>query len=133
MFSRVLSPALSDALAVKGKKIGTVAGFGVGGAYIAKNGKDIFQSGINALKSADSVSVKKAKAIAVGVCAAVVGGLALVGRITGGLIGKAIDKKKEKQLEAKNILADAIQEVINKGDVKTFSLEEFEKLVEESK
>ena len=25
----------------KGKKIGTIAGFGVGGVYVAKNGKDI--------------------------------------------------------------------------------------------
>ncbi len=123
----------STTSAQKGKKIGTVAGFGVGGAYIAKNGKDIFQSGINALKSADSASVKKAKAIAVGVCAAVVGGLALVGRITGGLIGKAIDKKKEKELEIKTILADAVQKEIDKGSVKTFSVEEIEEILKKSK
>lgn len=108
----------------KGKKIGTVAGFGVGGAYVAKNGKDIFQSGINALKSADSVSVKKAKAIALGVCTAVVGGLALVGRITGGLIGKAIDKKNEKQMNINQQVADAVQKVIDNDNVKTYSIDE---------
>ncbi len=106
----------------KGKKIGTIAGLGVGGAYVAKNGKDIFQSGINALKSADSVNVKKAKAIAFGVCAIVVGGMALVGRITGGLIGKAMDKKKEKQLEIQNMLAGAIQKEIDIGNNKPVSI-----------
>lgn len=108
----------------KGKRIGTIAGFGVGGVYVAKNGKDIFQSGINALKTADSVNVKKAKAIALGVCAVVVGGLALVGRITGGLIGKAMDKKKEKQLEIQNMFAGAIQNEIDKGNHKPVSISE---------
>ena len=116
----------------KGKKIGTVAGFGVGGAYVAKNGKDIFQSGLNALKSADSASVKKAKAIAFGVCAAVVGGLALVGRITGGLIGKIIDKKNDKQEKLQNELPDALQKVIDEDNLKTFYVEELEELAKES-
>ena len=114
----------------KGKKIGTIAGFGVGGVYVAKNGKDIFQSGINALKTADSVNVKKAKAIALGVCAVVVGGLALVGRITGGLIGKAMDKKKEKQLEIQNMFAGAIQNEIDKGNHKPVSISELKAKLE---
>ena len=114
----------------KGKKIGTIAGFGVGSAYVAKNGKDIFQSGINALTTADSANVKKAKAIALGVCAFVVGGLALVGRITGGLIGKAMDKKKEKQLEIQNMFAGAIQNEIDKGNHKPVSISELKAKLE---
>ena len=114
----------------KGKKIGTIAGFGVGGVYVAKNGKDIFQSGINALKTADSINVKKAKAIALGVCAVVVGGLALVGRITGGFIGKVIDKNKEKQMQNQDLLTAAIQKKIDDGSFKTNSISELKAKLE---
>lgn len=114
----------------KGKRIGTIAGFGVGSAYVAKNGKDIFQSGINALTTADSVNVKKAKAIALGVCAVVVGGLALVGRITGGFIGKVIDKNNEKKMQNQDLLTAAIQKKIDDGSFKTNSISELKAKLE---
>ncbi len=86
-----------------GKRIGTIGGLGVSGAYIFKNRKDIF---VNAVGSAmeqleaqgiKSISKNKALLMAGGIAAAAVGLTALVGRAIGGTIGKMIDKHNAKK------------------------------------
>lgn len=116
-----VSAVNSSTATQKGKKIGTVAGFGVGGAYVAKNGKDVFESAMKTLNEAsqDVLSKNKATAIAVGVCAAVIGGLALAGRAIGTAVGKIVDKHNEKK--AIENIKEGLAEEIAKGNV---SLEE---------
>ena len=116
----------------KGKRIGTVAGLGVGGAYVAKSGKDVFESALKTLNSAsqDVASKNKATAIAVGVCVAVIGGLTLAGRVIGSALGKMVDKHNEKKA-TKELISKVIQEEVNSGNVNAISINELEKLTKE--
>ena len=85
-----------------GKRIGAAAGIGLSGAYLIKNRKDIFENALNsALNNLKEHNIEfsrnKALGITIGVCA--VGSLIVtgIGRLIGGLIGKAVDKHNEKK------------------------------------
>lgn len=83
---------------VKGKKIGTAAGFTAGAGYLAKTGKDAF---INASKESLEKLGSKKPGIAIQ-CAVYAGiiGIAVAGaRVIGGAIGSAIDKMHQHKTE----------------------------------
>jgi len=101
----------------KGKKIGTAAGLGAGGAYLLKNRKDIFetavQQGMNQLQAAGkNVSKNTAYVVAGGVCALGLGAAAVAGRAIGGLIGKVIDQiaLKKAVSNVKKAVAEAVSQ-----------------------
>lgn len=121
-----ISPIHSTNTTQKGKKIGTVAGFGVGSAYVLKNAKDTF---INATTvAAGKVGGKAAGyVIAGGICAFAIGATTLAGRTIGSLVDKITQKASQKA--TKTVLAKSISDYVDKAP--TMNLNEFEAMVKE--
>ncbi len=109
----------------KGKKIGTIAGFGARLAYVAKKeGKDIF---VNAGKEAveKGLSSKVGVAVKAGIVGAIAAGFALGGRLIGGAIGKLIDKHNAKK-QNEVLLKDAVAKALK--DAKTIKVNELDNI-----
>lgn len=86
---------------LKGKKIGTAAGFGAGSAYIISTARDNF------VKSAREAAVKlgsrnKGILIASGVAVGIIATTTALGRLIGTGIGKLVDKHNAKKASKAN-------------------------------
>lgn len=123
-----ITPINSTNSTQKGKKIGTVAGFGVGSAYVLKNAKDTFIKATTA--AAGKVGGKAiGYAIAGGISAIAIGATTLAGRTIGAAIDTITQKTKENA--AKKALAKTLSEQIAKSDMNVVKLSDLEAMLEE--
>ncbi len=87
--------------ACHGRTIGTIAGLGVGSAYIIKNHKALFEHSMQeALKANKGTAIGKIVPIAVS--AGFIGAATAIGRLAGKCIGKIVDNHYAKKFYFKN-------------------------------
>lgn len=122
-----ISPISSQNTATKkGSKIGTMAGLGASGAYVATQAKDLFTKLSN-----ESVKNYGTKNKGILFASVVSGGVIAAGTLAGKLVGTAIGKIVDTVKQNKDQIADVLSQNVEKlNEIKPTSVSELEKFLE---